>query len=94
VAVALTQAGYNLVTHAFPAHAERVREAFGVLDEAEKRWAEMEKPWAGRKVVVYHKEYDYLIEACGLKLVGSIDDDVEDQEGDQCSQHRTTNDPR
>ncbi len=37
VSVALTQAGLNLVTHAFPAHAERVREAFGVLDEAEKR---------------------------------------------------------
>jgi MarR family 2-MHQ and catechol resistance regulon transcriptional repressor len=37
VAVALTQAGHNLVTHAFPAHAERVREAFGVLDETEKR---------------------------------------------------------
>jgi MarR family 2-MHQ and catechol resistance regulon transcriptional repressor len=37
VAVALTQAGSNLVTHAFPAHAERVREAFGVLDETEKR---------------------------------------------------------
>jgi DNA-binding MarR family transcriptional regulator len=37
VAVALTQAGYNLVTHAFPGHAERVREAFGVLDETEKR---------------------------------------------------------
>jgi MarR family transcriptional regulator, 2-MHQ and catechol-resistance regulon repressor len=37
VAVALTEAGYNLVTHAFPAHAERVREAFGVLDETEKR---------------------------------------------------------
>jgi MarR family transcriptional regulator, 2-MHQ and catechol-resistance regulon repressor len=37
VAVALTRSGYNLVTHAFPAHAERVREAFGVLDEAEKR---------------------------------------------------------
>lgn len=37
VAVALTQAGYNLVTHAFPSHAERVREAFGVLDETEKR---------------------------------------------------------
>jgi MarR family transcriptional regulator, 2-MHQ and catechol-resistance regulon repressor len=37
VAVALTQAGYNLVTHAFPAHAERVREAFGALDETEKR---------------------------------------------------------
>jgi MarR family transcriptional regulator, 2-MHQ and catechol-resistance regulon repressor len=37
VSVALTQAGYNLVTHAFPAHAERVREAFGGLDETEKR---------------------------------------------------------
>jgi MarR family transcriptional regulator, 2-MHQ and catechol-resistance regulon repressor len=37
VAVTLTQAGYNLVTHAFPAHAERVREAFGMLDETEKR---------------------------------------------------------
>jgi MarR family transcriptional regulator, 2-MHQ and catechol-resistance regulon repressor len=37
VAVSLTSAGRNLVTHAFPAHAERVREAFGVLDEVEKR---------------------------------------------------------
>jgi MarR family 2-MHQ and catechol resistance regulon transcriptional repressor len=37
VVVALTQAGYNLVTHAFPAHAERVRKAFGVLVETEKR---------------------------------------------------------
>ena len=37
VSVALTPAGGNLVTHAFPAHAERVREAFGELDEDEKR---------------------------------------------------------
>jgi MarR family 2-MHQ and catechol resistance regulon transcriptional repressor len=37
VAVTLTSAGRNLVTHAFPAHAERVREVFGGLDEAEKR---------------------------------------------------------
>ncbi len=37
VAVTLTPAGRNLVTHAFPAHADRVREAFGTLDEAEKR---------------------------------------------------------
>jgi DNA-binding MarR family transcriptional regulator len=37
VAVALTSAGRNLVTHAFPGHAERVREVFGGLDEAEKR---------------------------------------------------------
>jgi DNA-binding MarR family transcriptional regulator len=37
VSVALTPGGQNLVTHAFPAHAERVREAFGGLDETEKR---------------------------------------------------------
>ena len=37
VAVTLTPAGRALVTHAFPAHAERVREAFGGLDETEKR---------------------------------------------------------
>jgi len=37
VAVELTSAGHNLVAHAFPGHAERVREAFGGLDEAEKR---------------------------------------------------------
>ena len=37
VSVALTPAGRNLVTFAFPAHAERVREIFGGLDETEKR---------------------------------------------------------
>ena len=37
VSVALTAAGKNLVTYAFPAHAERVREVFGGLDETEKR---------------------------------------------------------
>lgn len=37
VAVSLTPAGRNLVTHAFPAHADRVRNAFGALDESEKR---------------------------------------------------------
>ena len=37
VAVSLTRAGRNLVTHAFPAHAQRVNEAFGGLEDNEKR---------------------------------------------------------
>jgi MarR family 2-MHQ and catechol resistance regulon transcriptional repressor len=37
VSVTLLEPGEALVTHAFPAHATRVREAFGPLDEAEKR---------------------------------------------------------
>lgn len=37
VAVAISRAGHNLVTHAFPAHADRVRDAFGVLNQSEKR---------------------------------------------------------
>lgn len=43
------------------------------LDEAEARWAEAEKAWAGRKVVVYHVEFDYLVRRCGLDVVGSIE---------------------
>jgi MarR family 2-MHQ and catechol resistance regulon transcriptional repressor len=37
VAVQITEAGHNLVTHAFPAHAQRVNEAFGGLEDTEKR---------------------------------------------------------
>jgi MarR family transcriptional regulator, 2-MHQ and catechol-resistance regulon repressor len=37
VSVTLTDPGAALVTHAFPAHAGRVADAFGVLDEGEKR---------------------------------------------------------
>lgn len=37
VSVGLTEAGHNLVTHAFPAHAKRVHEAFDALDDGEKR---------------------------------------------------------
>ena len=43
------------------------------LAAAEARWSAMAKSWKDKKIVVYHKEYDYLIEACGLKLVGSIE---------------------
>jgi MarR family transcriptional regulator, 2-MHQ and catechol-resistance regulon repressor len=35
--VELTDAGRAVVTHAFPAHAERVRKVFGPLDDDEKR---------------------------------------------------------
>jgi MarR family 2-MHQ and catechol resistance regulon transcriptional repressor len=37
VGVTITDAGRNLVTHAFPAHAQRVNEAFGGLEDTEKR---------------------------------------------------------
>ncbi|MFN2613128.1 MAG: MarR family winged helix-turn-helix transcriptional regulator [Solirubrobacterales bacterium] len=37
VGITLTPAGRNLVDRAFPAHANRVRQAFGVLEEHEKR---------------------------------------------------------
>jgi MarR family transcriptional regulator, 2-MHQ and catechol-resistance regulon repressor len=37
VVVELTSRGRELVERLFPAHAERVSEAFGALDEAEKR---------------------------------------------------------
>ncbi len=43
------------------------------LDEAEKRWSGLAAAWKGRKIVVYHKEYDYLAEAYGLTILGSLE---------------------
>jgi zinc/manganese transport system substrate-binding protein len=43
------------------------------LDEAALRWSSMAKEWKGRKIVVYHKEYDYLVDAYGLVIQGSIE---------------------
>ncbi|MCC6409441.1 MAG: zinc ABC transporter substrate-binding protein [Planctomycetes bacterium] len=43
------------------------------LDDAEARWSEAEKSWAGKKVVVYHQEYGYLCRACGIEILGAIE---------------------
>jgi len=43
------------------------------LDAAEARWTAASKDWAGRKVVLYHKEYDYLVGRYQLDVVGSIE---------------------
>lgn len=55
------------------AYAKRHDEYVAKLDEAEKRWAELGKAWKGRKIVVYHKEYDYLAATYGLDVLGSIE---------------------
>lgn len=43
------------------------------LEEAERRWAEGAEGWAGRKVVIYHQEYNYLADAYGIEIVGAIE---------------------
>lgn len=43
------------------------------LDAAEARWTANAKDWGGRKVVLYHKEYDYLVQRYRLDVVGSIE---------------------
>lgn len=43
------------------------------LDEAAARWSALSKDWKGRKIVVYHKEYDYLADVYGLVIQGSIE---------------------
>ena len=50
-------------------HADYVRR----LDEARARWDEQARGWKGRKVVVYHLEYDYLAARYGLEIVGTIE---------------------
>jgi len=55
------------------AFAKRHSEYLGRLETAEARWAAAAKAWAGKKIVVYHKEYDYLAAAYGLTILGSIE---------------------
>jgi ABC-type Zn uptake system ZnuABC Zn-binding protein ZnuA len=55
------------------AFAKRQTDYLGRLATAEERWAAMAKAWTGKKVVVYHKEYDYLAAAAGLTILGTIE---------------------
>jgi ABC-type Zn uptake system ZnuABC Zn-binding protein ZnuA len=43
------------------------------LAEAEKRWAELGAAWKGKKVAVYHQEFDYLAAAYGLEIAGTVE---------------------
>jgi ABC-type Zn uptake system ZnuABC Zn-binding protein ZnuA len=43
------------------------------IEEAQKRWASLTGGWKGKKVVVYHLEYNYLAAAYGLEVVGAIE---------------------
>lgn len=55
------------------AYEARAAEYRKELDAAEARWDAAAKGWAGRKIVVYHKEYDYLARRYALDVVGSIE---------------------
>lgn len=43
------------------------------LAEAEQRWSALGAAWKGRSIVVYHKEYDYLAAAYGLRVIGTVE---------------------
>jgi ABC-type Zn uptake system ZnuABC Zn-binding protein ZnuA len=43
------------------------------LTTAEARWAERSADWRGRKVAVYHQEYNYLAAHTGLEIVGTLE---------------------
>lgn len=43
------------------------------LAAAGGRWAAAGKAWEGRKIVVYHLEYNYLAAAYGLTILGAIE---------------------
>lgn len=48
-------------------------EYLATLTKAEARWEELGRSWRGRKVVVYHVEYNYLAIHYGMDVVGSIE---------------------
>ncbi|MCA8979165.1 MAG: zinc ABC transporter substrate-binding protein, partial [Planctomycetes bacterium] len=43
------------------------------LEEAEARWAKIGEHWKGRKVCVYHTEFNYLAQRYGMQLAASIE---------------------
>ena len=60
-----------------PDHAEEYRRNHAAwleeLEAAEARWAEQGAKWKGRKVVIYHQEYDYLCDVYGIEVVGKVE---------------------
>lgn len=51
-------------------NAERYRERLAL---AEERWQRMADGLQGHKVVVYHVEFDYLLRATGIRIVGTLE---------------------
>lgn len=43
------------------------------LDEAGKRWARIGEHWKGKRVCVYHTEFNYLAQRYGMQLAVSIE---------------------
>lgn len=43
------------------------------LSQAEARWAEQAAAWKGRKIVVYHQEFNYLAALTGIEIVGTLE---------------------
>lgn len=56
------------------AYQQRFDEYSKQLTEAGERWAQMGKPWQGKKFVVYHQEYNYLAAAYGIEIAGAIEE--------------------
>jgi ABC-type Zn uptake system ZnuABC Zn-binding protein ZnuA len=40
---------------------------------AKERWAQEAAGWKGKKIVVYHQEYDYLADFYGMTILGKVE---------------------
>ncbi|MBK7877125.1 MAG: zinc ABC transporter substrate-binding protein [Planctomycetes bacterium] len=56
-----------------PEYQKRYDAWLAELAEAEKRWSALGAAWKGRKVVLYHKEFDYLAAEYGIDVLGSVE---------------------
>lgn len=59
--------------HSKEAYQQRFDEYSKKLADAGQRWVEMGKAWKGKKLVVYHQEYNYLAAAYGIEITGAIE---------------------
>ena len=43
------------------------------IAEHEKRWVEIRKKLKGKRVVMYHGDFNYLLESCGMQSIGTLE---------------------
>jgi ABC-type Zn uptake system ZnuABC Zn-binding protein ZnuA len=55
-------------------YASRRDDYLARLEAAQARWSKQAQGWPGKRIAVYHVEFDYLAQVHGLEIVGSLEE--------------------
>jgi ABC-type Zn uptake system ZnuABC Zn-binding protein ZnuA len=74
MATRIAKALYEIDPRSKDAYLSRLDEYVKRLGEAAERWKLIGAQWKGKKLVVYHQEYNYFAAAYGIEIVGTIEE--------------------